>query len=159
MGSRRIHRHAHRNPAVQFRPTSVTHDVRRLAAIDRFVAINSAIEVDLTGQVNSETVSGRYVGAVGGAHDFLRGAQLSRGGLPIVALPSRAGSVPRIVPRIRAPVTVSRSDAAIMVTEHGVADLRGTTLKQRVQRMLAIAHPDDRNALESAYALSAGARQ
>jgi acyl-CoA hydrolase len=152
MGSRRIHAFAHRNAALQFRATSYTHAASTLAAIDRLVAINSAIEVDLTGQVNAEVASGRYLGAVGGALDFIRGARLSRGGLSIIALPSRAGRGGRIVARLGGPVSTPRSDAALIVTEYGIADLRGASLSQRVQRMLSIAHPDDREALARAAA-------
>ena len=121
-----------------------------LASIDRLVAINSAIEVDLTGQINAEQANGVYVGAVGGALDFLRGAQASRGGLPIVALPSTAGAHSRIVAKLTGPVRTPRSDAGLIVTEYGVADLRGLTLAQRRERMLALAHPAHRAALEDA---------
>jgi acyl-CoA hydrolase len=119
-----------------------------LGRIERFVAINSAVEVDLTGQVNAEMVAGTYVGAVGGVGDFLRAAQTSPGGVPIVALPSTAGVHSRIVARVSGPVTVPRSDACVIVTEYGVADLRGLSLAQRVPRMLAIAHPEHRERLE-----------
>ncbi|MBK8742524.1 MAG: acetyl-CoA hydrolase/transferase family protein [Betaproteobacteria bacterium] len=142
MATARLHAYAHRNPALQFRSTRYTHDPQVLAAIDRFVSLNSALEVDLTGAVNSEVAGGVYVGAVGGALDFLRGARRSRGGLPIIALPSTAGAASRIVATLSGPTTIPRSDAAIIVTEHGVADLRGLTLRQRVDKMLAIAHPD-----------------
>lgn len=148
MGSRRIFDFAHRNPAIQFRSTEYTHDPEVLASIERFVALNSAIEVDLTGQINAEIAGGTYVGAVGGALDFLRGAHRSKGGLPIVALPSTAGKVSRIVSRLSGPVSTPRSDAGLIVTERGVADLRGLTISQRVERMLAIAHPDFREQLE-----------
>ncbi|MEU9170073.1 acetyl-CoA hydrolase/transferase C-terminal domain-containing protein [Streptomyces sp. NPDC048420] len=150
MGTRRLFRYAHRNPAIQLRDTAYTHDPRTLAAQHRLVAINSAIEVDLSGQVNSELVRGSYVGAVGGAGDFLRGAAQSPGGLPVVALPSTAGTASRIVARLSGPVSTSRSDAGLFVTEYGVADLRGQPLSVRRERMLAIAHPDHRAALEAA---------
>jgi acyl-CoA hydrolase len=154
MGSRRLHEFAHRNPAVQFRSTDYTHDPQVLASIERFVALNSAIEVDLTGQINAETAGGVYVGAVGGALDFLRGAQRSKGGLPIVALPSTAGNASRVVARLSGPVSTPRSDAGIIVTEYGVADLRGLPVSQRIQRMIAIAHPEFREGLErEAYGL------
>lgn len=148
LGGRRIQTFAHRNPAVQFRSTDYTHAPDVLAKIDRFVALNSAIEVDLTGQINAETAAGVYVGAVGGALDFLRAARRSRGGLPIVALPSVAGNASRIVARLSGPVSTPRSDAGIIVTEHGVADLRGLTLSERVEGMIAIAHPLYREQLE-----------
>lgn len=152
MGSRRLHDFAAHNPAIQLRSTRYTHDAQVLSGIDRLVAINSAVEVDLTGQINSEVAAGSYIGAVGGALDFIRGAQRSRGGLPIIALPSTAGSQSRIVARLNGPVTIPRSDAGIIVTEFGVADLRGLTLKQRVLRMLDIVHPECRPELQAQLA-------
>ncbi|AXF05581.1 acetyl-CoA hydrolase/transferase family protein [Paraburkholderia hospita] len=154
MGSDTIHRFAHENPQVQFRPTSYTHDIRVLESLNQFVAINGAIEVDLTGQINAETAGGRYLGAVGGAMDFMRGACRSRGGLPIIVLPSRAGARSRIVSHIDGPVSTPRSDTAVIVTEHGVADLRALPLSRRVDSLIAIAHPDDRDELERAVSVS-----
>jgi acyl-CoA hydrolase len=141
MGGERLRQHAHRNPAVELRGTEYTHDLSVLARQDRFTAINSAVEVDLTGQVNSEVAGGNYVGAVGGSLDFVRGAVRSKGGTPIIALPSMAGERSRIVSALAGPVTIPRSDACVIVTEHGVADLRGLSLSQRVARMIAIADP------------------
>lgn len=148
MGGPRLRQWAHRNPALRLADTAYTHGADVLARIDRFVAINSAIEVDLTGQVNAEVVNDAYVGAVGGAVDFLRGAARSRGGLPIVALPSTARGVSRIVARLSGPVSTARSDAGLVVTEHGVADLRGLSLSQRVRKMIGLAAPAHREALE-----------
>jgi acetyl-CoA hydrolase len=153
MGGARLAAAAHRNPLFQFRPTSYTHDAQVLAAQDGLVAINSALEVDLSGQINAEQAGHTYVGAVGGAVDFLRGARSARRGLPIVALPSRARQASRIVAALHGPVSTARSDAGLVITEHGVADLRGTSLAQRVRRMLDIAHPDDRCALEREFHL------
>lgn len=150
MGTQRVHTFAHRNPGVQFRSTLYTHDARVLASLDKLVAINSAVEVDLTGQVNAEQVAGRYVGAVGGAPDFLRGAARSRGGLPIIAMRSRAGRRARIVAELDGPVSTPRCDDLIVVTEFGIADLRGLSLRQRARRLIDIAHPDDRAHLEQA---------
>jgi acyl-CoA hydrolase len=147
-GGRRIQRFCHRNPAVQFRSTAYTHNADVLASLERFVALNSAVEVDLSGQINAETAGGVYVGAVGGAADFLRGAHRSKGGLPVVALPSTAGKTSRVVSSLGGPVSTPRSDAGIFVTEHGVADLRGAPVSERVRRMIAIAHPDFREQLE-----------
>lgn len=154
MGTRRVYAFAHANPAVQFRPTTYTHDIDVLARIDRFTAINSAIEVDLTGQVNAEVAGGRYVGAVGGSIDFLRGAARARGGLPLIALPSTARGASRIVARLGGPVSTPRADAGVIVTEHGIADLRGLTLRQRVRRMLELAAPALRASLEAEAAAS-----
>jgi acyl-CoA hydrolase len=155
MGSAALHRFAHRNPALQMRTTDYTHDPEVLASLHRLVAINSAIEVDLSGQVNAEVAAGSYVGAVGGAVDFLRGAQRSRGGVPVVALPSTAGARSRIVATLSGPVSTPRCDAGVFATEHGIADLRGLSIAARVKRMLDIAHPDHREQLErDAHALS-----
>ena len=147
-GSRRLHDFAHRNPQLRFRSSSYTHGADVLARIERFTALNSAVEVDLSGQINAEVAAGVYVGAVGGAVDFLRAAHYSKGGLPIVALPSTAGKHSRIVAELSGPVSTPRSDAGLIVTEHGVADLRGAGLAERARRMLAIAHPDHRERLE-----------
>jgi acetyl-CoA hydrolase len=152
MGGARVHRYAHANDAVRFRGTDYTHDGDVLARIDRLVAINGAIEVDLSGQANTEVAGGSYVGAVGGLVDFLRGAHRSRGGLPIVALTARHGTRPRIVASLSGPATVSRADAGLVVTDHGVADLRGCSLAERARRMIAVAHPDDRDALSRSLA-------
>ncbi|WP_127479316.1 acetyl-CoA hydrolase/transferase family protein [Nocardioides pantholopis] len=149
-GTRRLFAWAHRNPAVELRPTAYTHDPQVLATSHRLVAINAAIEVDLTGQVNAETVGSHYVGAVGGAGDFLRGAAASEGGLPVIALPSTARGRSRIVSMLDGPVSTSRSEELVVVTEHGVADLRGTSLGQRAERLIAIAAPEHRAALEAA---------
>lgn len=148
MGSGALIACAAADRSIELRDTRYTHDPAVLAAQHRLVAINSATEVDLTGQVNSETAAGRYVGAVGGATDFLRGAARSDGGVPVIALPSTAGPASRIVARLSGPASQARADAGAIVTEYGVADLRGLTLLQRRERMLAIAHPDHRPALE-----------
>jgi acyl-CoA hydrolase len=148
MGSRRLYDFAHLNPALQMRGSEYTHDAQVLRSIDRFVAINSAIEVDLTGQVNAEVAAGTYVGAVGGAPDFLRAAHLSRGGLPIIALPATDKGLSRIVANVSGPVSTPRCDAGIVVTEYGVADLRGLPLSLRVKRMIDVAAPEHREGLE-----------
>ena len=147
MGTRALTTRAAADRSVQLRDTRYTHDPAVLAAQHQLVAINSATEVDLTGQVNSETAAGRYVGAVGGATDFLRAAARSAGGVPIIALPATAGSASRIVARLSGPASQARADAGVIVTEYGVADLRGRTLSERRERMLAIAHPEHRAAL------------
>lgn len=145
MGSRKLLDFADGNASIELRETAHTHGPDVLAAQDRLVAVNSAVEVDLTGQANAEVASGEYVGAVGGAADFLRGAARSRGGLPVVALPAN-----RIVARLSGPVSTSRADAGLVVTEYGVADLRGQPLRARRERLLAVAHPDHQQELESA---------
>ena len=154
MGGRTLSDYVHRNAGVSFRSVDYTHSAQTMAGIDRLVAINSAVEVDLTGQINAEVAAGIYVGAVGGAGDFLRGAQRSNGGIPIVALPSTAGlgdeRVSRIVQTLKGPVSTARCDAGFFVTEHGIADLRGLPLSKRIPRMLAIADPQFRDSLERA---------
>lgn len=151
-GTTDLFRWADRNPAVELRPTRYTHDPAVLRASHRLVAINAAIEVDLTGQVNAELAGGRYVGAVGGALDFLRGANASAGGVPVVALASTirgnaTGS--RIVAQLSGPVSTPRAEGVVVVSEHGVADLRGATLTERVERMIAIADPAHRADLDA----------
>jgi acyl-CoA hydrolase len=133
MGTRELFEWARENPLLKLASTDVTHGAQSLARIERFVAINSAVEVDLTGQVNGEVAKGSYVGAVGGALDFVRAANQSPGGVSIIALPAA-----RIVEKLSAPVSVPRSEAGLFVTEHGVADLRGCTLGERERRMARI---------------------
>lgn len=150
MGTQRLFDYVNNSRAVSLRPITYTHHPGRLSAQHRFVAINSAIEVDLTGQVNAEVAAGRYVGAVGGGGEFLRAAARSAQGVPIIALPSTAGTRSRIVDKLSGPVTVARSDAGVVVTEYGVADLRLVGMRERRERLLAIVHPDHRNRLEEA---------
>src|SRR5690606_30669689 len=129
---------------IRFAPVSETHDIGVLAAIPRLVAVNSALEVDLFGQANAEFMGGRQVSGVGGLTDFLRGAALSEGGVPIVALnaTARGGAVSRIVPKLEAHcVSVPRADMGVVVTEHGVADLRGLSLDERARALVAVADP------------------
>jgi len=146
-GTAELFRFAHRNPAVQLRGTRYTHHPAVLAAQHQFTAINAALEVDLSGQVNAEVAGGRYIGSVGGASEFLRAAARSPGGLPVIALPSTGGRSSRIVARLSGPVSTPRSDAGVIVTEVGTADLRGAPVSVRYERMLGIAHPDHRAAL------------
>ena len=150
IGRERLRRWADHNASLRLCSTAYTHDPAVLERIDRLVAINSALEVDLTGQIGAEVANGVYIGAVGGAADFLRAAARSRGGLPIVALPSTARGASRIVARLAGAVSTARSDAGLIVTEHGVADLRGQPLSERVHRMIAIAPPDAREELARA---------
>lgn len=147
MGSRRLFNFIHDNPMVRLRETAHTHDPSVIGALEGFVAINSALEVDLDGQINAEVLGDQYVGAVGGAVDFLRGARLAGRGLPIVALSSTAAGRSRIVRRLQGPVSTSRSDTALVVTEHGVADLRGQSPARRRELLAAIAAPEHRDGL------------
>ena len=143
-GTQRLYRYADRNPAFGMRGSDHIHGQRVLGALERFHAINSAIEVDLTGQVNAEVLRGRYVGAIGGQGDFQRAALHSPGGRGIVALPSTAGRHSRIVARMGGPVTTARADADVVVTEHGIAELAGRTLEERARALIAIADPAHR---------------
>jgi acyl-CoA hydrolase len=147
MGSRRLYDFAHLNPSLQLRGSDYTHEGQVLRSIKGFVAINSALEVDLTGQVNAEVVGGNYVGAVGGAPDFLRAAHLSQGGLPIIALPATEKDKSRIVVTLSGPVSTPRCDAGVIVTEHGIADLRGLPMRARIARMIDLAAPEHRTGL------------
>ncbi len=133
MGTPRLFEWARENRTVQLRSSDITHGAAALAKIDRFVAVNSAVEVDFTGQVNGEVARGSYVGAVGGALDFVRAANQSAGGLSIFVLPAS-----RVVEKLSGPVSVPRSEAGVFVTEHGTADLRGCTLAERERRLRAI---------------------
>lgn len=149
-GTRRLFDFVDRNAAVNVRSTAYTHDSVILAAQNALAAINSAIEVDLFGAVNAEVAAGKYVGAVGGAMDFLRGAAASRGGVPIVALPSSARGRSRIVAELGGPVSTPRADAAIIATENGIVDLRGLSLERRAEAMLGLADQAHRQELEAA---------
>jgi acetyl-CoA hydrolase len=133
IGSRKLFDHARDNPAIRLRSTEFTHDPRVLGSLQRFVAINSAVEVDLTGQVNAEIAKGSYLGAVGGALDFIRAATFSPGGVSLLLVPAA-----RIVKALSGPVSTPRSEAGVIVTERGAADLRGCTLNERMRRMLKI---------------------
>jgi acetyl-CoA hydrolase len=152
LGSRRLFEFADDNPLLRLMPATYTHDVRVLSRLDDFHAVNSAVEVDLTGQVNCEAIGDVHVGAVGGAVDFARGAAASSGGRSIVALPSTArnDTASRIVPRLSAVTSTARSDADLVATEHGVAELRGRGLAARARQLIEIAHPAFREGLERA---------
>ncbi|MGF7159297.1 acetyl-CoA hydrolase [Rhodoligotrophos appendicifer] len=154
-GSSRLERFAHLNPDLSVRPSSYTHDPAILAKLDGLIAINGAVEVDLTGQVSAEVAGPRYLGAVGGHGDFTRGALRAPNGRSIVALnaTARQGRASTIVPRIiHGPVTTPRSDVDLVATEWGIAELRDQPVAERARRMVAIAHPDHREALEQSAA-------
>jgi acetyl-CoA hydrolase len=134
IGTKKLFDYARENKRVRLRSSEYTHDPRVLGRIERFVAMNSAVEVDLTGQVNGEVASGSYVGAVGGALDFIRAANQSAGGVSLMLLPAS-----RVVEQLSGPVSTPRSEAGVVVTEKGAADLRGCSLRERERRMTAIA--------------------
>jgi len=144
LGSPDLYRFAGDCPDLIFYPYRYTHDMVNISRQKGFVAINSAIEVDLTGQVNAEWLGKGPIGGTGGQLDFLRGSRQSPGGRSIIALPSKAGiGVSRIVAQLQPgfPVTTARSDVDYVVTEHGVACLRGKSLRQRREALLAVSDP------------------
>jgi len=150
-GSRRLMDFADGNAALEMRSSEYTHNQQVLARVQNLYAINSGIEVDLTGNVNSEVAAGRYLGAIGGQLDFVRGSFASPGGRSIIALSSTTpdGRHSRIVASLAGrPVTTPRGDADIVVTEYGVADLRGRSFSERAERLRAIAHPGFRDSLQ-----------
>jgi acyl-CoA hydrolase len=150
VGTHRLYDFAHDNPALLVEPVTYTHSQRVLNRLTGLVAINSAIEVDLTGQIGAEIAGRRYVGTIGGHADFVRGAMGAESGRSIVGLSARtAKGSSKISARLRSGVvTTSRADADAFVTEFGVAELRGRPIAERVRLMIAIAHPDDREALD-----------
>lgn len=154
-GSQRLYDYVDDNPAVEMAPVDFVNDPRVIAQNDNMVSINSCVQVDLMGQVVSSSVGLRQISGVGGQVDFVRGASMSRGGRTIMAMPSAAqhGTVSRIVPFIDqgAAVTTSRCDVDHVVTEHGVAQLRGRTLRSRARELIGIAHPDFRPGLVAEY--------
>ena len=138
-------------------PTEYVNDSYIIAQNDKMVAINSAIEVDLTGQVCADGIGTRLYSGTGGQLDFIRGAARSKGGKPIIALPSMTVKssgkrFSRIVPTLKpgAGVVTTRNDVHYVVTEYGVADLYGKTIRQRVRALIEIAHPEMREELECA---------
>ncbi len=151
LGSPALYDWASRCDLIDLRTVDYTHDVRVIARLDNFVALNSAVEVDLFGQVNSEIVRGRQISGTGGAVDFMRGARMSAGGRSIVALEATAGGgrFSRIVPALPAEhaATALRTDADVFVTEYGVAEVRGLDIVERVRRLIAIAAPQFRDEL------------
>jgi len=152
MGTRRLYDFVHDNPMVEMRPVDFTNDTHVIRSFDHFTAINSAIEVDLSGQVVADSIGHRMYSGIGGQMDFMRGAALARGGRPIIALPSTAGadgSISRITPALRegADVVTTRAHVRTVVTEYGVAELWGRSLRERARALIAIAHPDHRDRL------------
>jgi acyl-CoA hydrolase len=152
MGSRRVYDFVHDNPMVEMRPVDFTNDTHVIRSFSRMVSINSAIEVDLTGQVVADSIGHALYSGVGGQMDFIRGAGLAADGRSVIALPSTAagGSVSRIVDHLRegAGVVTTRAHVRTVVTEWGVAELFGRSLRERAKALIAIAHPDFRDDLE-----------
>lgn len=152
IGTSRLYRWADKNPLMRMCATSYTHDAAVLAQLTKLVTINSAMEVDLTGQVNAEQSGASYIGGTGGQVDFVRAGARSPGGRSIIALPATAkgGTISRIAPGLSGPVTTARSDVDVIVTEFGAAELKGQTLAERTRRLITIAHPDFREELDRA---------
>lgn len=154
IGSKRLYDFVNDNPFIEMKESSMVNDTARIRKNPKMVAINSAIEVDLTGQVCADSIGAKMYSGVGGQMDFIRGASLSPGGKAIIALPSitKKGES-RIVPFLKqgAGVVTTRSHAQYIITENGIADLYGKTLKQRVSELVKIAHPNHQESIEKSY--------
>ncbi|MEO5344986.1 MAG: GNAT family N-acetyltransferase [Magnetococcus sp. YQC-9] len=153
MGSQKLYDFVHENPHIEFHPSEYVNNPTIIARNDHMVAINSAIEVDLTGQVVSDSVGRRFYSGIGGQVDFIRGAAKSRDGRPIIALPSTAknGTISKIVPFLTegSGVVTSRGDVHYVVTEYGIATLRGKSIRERALELIQVAHPEFRDRLLS----------
>ena len=153
MGSQRLYDFVDDNPMIEMRSVDFTNDTSVIRSFSRMTAINSAIEVDLTGQVVADSIGSRIYSGVGGQMDFIRGAALASEGKAIIALPSTAadGTVSRIVPTLQAGagVVTTRAHARTIVTEFGVAELFGRSLRERASALIGIAHPDHRDRLRA----------
>ena len=154
LGTRRLYDFIDNNPIFEFHPSQYTNDPYIISRNDRQVAINSALEIDLTGQVCADSLGYSFYSGIGGQVDFIRGAARSKGGKPIIALPAtaREETISRIVPHLKqgAGVVTSRGDVHYVVTEFGVAYLHGKTLRERCRELIRIAHPKFRDELEAA---------
>lgn len=152
LGTKVLYDWVHDNPLIEMHPTEYVNDPFIIAQNDRMVAINSAIEVDLTGQICADSIGPKLYSGVGGQLDFIYGASRSKGGVPIIALPSTAKTFTRITPMLKhgAGVVTSRNHVRYVITEYGIADLYGKTIRQRAQSLINIAHPDFRDELTSA---------
>ncbi len=150
LGSRELYDFVADNPVISLHGVDYTNDTAVIRQNPRMVSVNSAVEVDITGQVAAEAIGPYVVSGVGGQMDFVRGASLSPGGRSIIALPARTGrGEPRVVAALRrgAAVTTTRNHVQYVVTEYGAAELKGATIEERARRMIAIAHPEDRERL------------
>ncbi len=154
IGSKRLYDFVNDNPFIEMKESSMVNDTARIRKNPKMVAINSAIEVDVTGQVCADSIGAKMYSGVGGQMDFIRGASLSEGGKAIIALPSitKRGES-RIVPYLKqgAGVVSTRSHVQYIITENGIADLYGKTLKQRLNEMVKIAHPTHQESIERSY--------
>jgi len=154
MGSKKLYDYVDDNPFVEMRSSDFVNDVAIIRQNKKMVAINSAVEIDLTGQVCADSIGTQMFSGVGGQMDFIRGASLSEGGKAFIALPSQTRKgISRIVPFLKpgAGVVTTRAHVHYVVTEYGVADLYGKTIKQRVKALVKIAHPNHRERIEKEY--------
>jgi acetyl-CoA hydrolase len=149
LGTKRLYDWVHNNPLIEFLRTEYVNDPFVVSQNHRMVAVNSAIEVDLTGQICADSIGTKLYSGVGGQLDFIYGASRSEGGVPIIALPSTAKKFSRIVPTLKlgAGVITTRNHVHYVVTEYGVADLYGKTIRERAQALINVAHPDFRDEL------------
>jgi len=151
LGTAALYKYIHDNPVFEMHPTEYVNDPFIIAQNNRMVSINSAIEVDLTGQVCADSMGNQFYSGVGGQLDFVRGASRSKGGMSFIALPSTAkdGTISRIVPILKpgSGVTTTRNDVHYVATEYGVADLFGRSISERTLALINIAHPDFRDEL------------
>jgi acetyl-CoA hydrolase len=151
LGTRRVYDFIDNNPVIEFHPQEYVNDPFVIAKNNKMVAINSALEVDLTGQVCSDSIGTRFYSGIGGQVDFIRGASKSEGGKPIIALPSttKNDTISRIVTTLKpgAGVVTSRGDVDYVVTEYGAADLWGKTIQERAKALISISHPKFRDEL------------
>jgi acetyl-CoA hydrolase len=153
LGTKKLYRWVHDNPLIEFHPTEYVNDPFVIAQNDRMVAINSAIEVDFTGQICADSIGPKIYSGVGGQLDFIYGASRSKGGVPILTLPSTAkdDTISRITPMLKqgAGVVTSRNHVRYVITEYGIADLYGKTIRQRAHALINIAHPKFRDELQA----------
>jgi acetyl-CoA hydrolase len=149
LGTKRLYDWVHNNPLIEFLRTEYVNDPFVISQNHRMVAINSAIEVDLTGQICADSIGTKLYSGVGGQLDFVYGSSRSKGGVPIIALPSKAKEISRIVPTLKtgAGVVTTRNHIQYVVTEYGVAHLYGKTIRERAQALINIAHPEFRDEL------------
>jgi len=152
LGSKKVFDYIDDNPVFEFRPTIFVNDPFVIARNDKMISINSALEVDLTGQVCADSIGHKNYSGFGGQLDFIRGASRSEGGIPIIAFTSTAkgGTLSRISPFLKqgAGVTTTRADVHYIITEYGIADIYGKTVRERARSLIEIAHPDFREELE-----------
>jgi acyl-CoA hydrolase len=154
MGTKRLYDYVDDNPFIELRSSDYVNDVSIIKQNPKMVAINSAIEVDVTGQVCADSIGSNIYSGVGGQMDFIRGASLSEGGKAIIALPSVTKTgISRIVPSLKpgAGVVTTRAHVHYIVTEYGIADLYGKTIQNRIKALVDIAHPDHRETIDKAY--------